>query len=224
MDLIDDEALTASWVVANRDMNRERGLTGRDGYTRVLGVDIATVLTDLLSESPKRTVAWLDLCCGSGGALREAASLLRERDRLSITGIDLVSGDEPPPEIRLVTASVTDWRPDERYDLITCVHGLHYVGDKLGLLARASSWLTPDGQLVANFDAAGIRLSGGAPAGRRLTNALRAAGFVHDGRTNRIHRHGPADVELPFRYLGADDRAGPNYTGQPAVHSYYEPR
>ncbi|MFD0205449.1 MULTISPECIES: hypothetical protein [Saccharothrix] len=23
------------------------------------------------------------------------------------------------------------------------------------------------------------------------------------------------------RYLGADDRAGPNYTGQPAVHSYY---
>ena len=23
------------------------------------------------------------------------------------------------------------------------------------------------------------------------------------------------------RYLGADDHAGPNYTGQPAVHSVY---
>jgi hypothetical protein len=29
-------------------------------------------------------------------------------------------------------------------------------------------------------------------------------------------------VVFPFRYLGADDTAGPNYTGQPAVDSYYE--
>ena len=29
-------------------------------------------------------------------------------------------------------------------------------------------------------------------------------------------------MDLPYRYLGADDRAGPNYTGQPAVDSYYE--
>jgi len=28
-------------------------------------------------------------------------------------------------------------------------------------------------------------------------------------------------VDLPYTYLGADDRAGANYTGQPAVHSYY---
>ena len=27
---------------------------------------------------------------------------------------------------------------------------------------------------------------------------------------------------MPYRYLGADDRAGPNYTGQPAVDSYSE--
>ena len=29
-------------------------------------------------------------------------------------------------------------------------------------------------------------------------------------------------MNLPYRYLGADDQAGPNYTGQPAVDSYYE--
>lgn len=28
-------------------------------------------------------------------------------------------------------------------------------------------------------------------------------------------------MSLPYTYLGADDRAGPNYTNQPAVHSYY---
>jgi hypothetical protein len=52
--------------------------------------------------------------------------------------------------------------------------------------------------------------------------ALRAAGFTYDSRTRRIRRTGPFAGTLPFRYLGADDRAGPNYTGQPAVHSYYE--
>jgi hypothetical protein len=29
-------------------------------------------------------------------------------------------------------------------------------------------------------------------------------------------------VEPRYRYVGADDSAGPNYTGQPAVDSYYE--
>ncbi|WP_235191045.1 hypothetical protein [Amycolatopsis rifamycinica] len=52
--------------------------------------------------------------------------------------------------------------------------------------------------------------------------ALREAGFTYDLRTHRIRRDGPFAGSLPFRYLGADDRAGPNYTGRPAVRSYYE--
>lgn len=215
-DLIGDDRLAGSWVVANRDMNRDRGVSGRDGYTRVLGTDLLALLT----ESPNRTVRWLDLCCGNGKALVETASLL---PRVRITGVDLVPGGVSAPGVRIVAASVTEWRPDHRFDLITCVHGLHYVGDKLGLLARTAAWLTTDGRFVANFDATSIRLPHGEPAGRRLSTALRAAGFAYDGRTRRISRRGWAEVEFPFRYLGADDRAGPNYTGQPAVHSYYEP-
>jgi hypothetical protein len=30
-------------------------------------------------------------------------------------------------------------------------------------------------------------------------------------------------VDFPYFDLGADDRAGPNYTRQPAVDSYYRP-
>ena len=50
--------------------------------------------------------------------------------------------------LRLVEASLSAWRPDRSFDLITCVHGLHYVGDKLGLVARAASWLAEDGLFV----------------------------------------------------------------------------
>lgn len=219
--MIDDGELATSWVVANNSMNRDRGLTGRDGYARVLGVDVVGLL------AASRPARWLDLCCGRGNALLETVSSLRAQgfaDQVSVVGVDLVShfADAPPPEVRFVTAPVTEFAPEHRFDLITCVHGLHYVGDKLDVLASAASWLTDDGVFVANFDATSVRSGDGTPLGRRLTNALRQAGFDYDGRTHRIRRHGHGEVRLPFRYLGADDKAGPNYTGQPAVHSLYD--
>ena len=217
MELIAEGALEASSVVANRVMNRERRLTGRDGYSRVLGFDIVEFLA---GRGPAR---WLDLCCGSGRALLDAAEILPD---VEITGVDLVGyfAATSQPRVSFETASIGTWQPDGAFDLITCVHGLHYVGDKLGALTRAASWLAPGGVFVASFDAAGVRMSDGAPTARRLTSALKAAGFEHDGRARRIRRTGHLATTLPFRYLGADDRAGPNYTGQPAVHSYYDPK
>ena len=132
----------------------------------------------------------------------------------------------PDPDLtclRLVEASLTAWQPDRAFDLITCVHGLHYVGDKLGLIARAASWLADDGLFVANLDLANLKLDDGRAAGRKVTSDLRRAGLEYDRRRRLVVCRGRRAVDLPFRYLGADDRAGPNYTGQPAVDSYYEP-
>ena len=58
---------------------------------------------------------------------------------IEVVGVDLVGMfDRVAPDLvclRLVEASLSTWRPERRFDLITCVHGLHYVGDKLGLIA-----------------------------------------------------------------------------------------
>ncbi|MGI5322364.1 class I SAM-dependent methyltransferase [Actinomadura nitritigenes] len=217
---LDDVMLERSPVVANCAMNRERTLRS---YGRELGVDVLAEIDG----------GWLDLCCGAGRALAEAAV---QRPDARITGVDLAGHFLPAASaVRLVTASVAEWTPEAPYGLITCVHGLHYVGDKLAVLARAASWLSADGLLVANFDAASVRLADGSssrgPAGsasggsggRRVAAALRKAGFHYDGRRRRISVRGRREVRLPFRYLGADDQAGPNYTGQPAVDSFYEP-
>jgi len=66
-----------------------------------------------------------------------------------------------------------------------------------------------------------VRRADGTPWGRALTKALRDAGFTYDSRKHRVSSTGGRG-SLPFAYLGANDKAGPNYTGQPAVHSYYE--
>jgi hypothetical protein len=93
------------------------------------------------------------------------------------------------------------------------------------VLTRAPSWLTDDGLLVADLDLTSVRLPDGRPAGRALAAALRRAGFRYDAQRRRITREGWREVGgLPYDYLGADDKAGPNYTSQPAVHWYYQPR
>jgi SAM-dependent methyltransferase len=229
--LLKDDALHASAVVANNAMNRERQLTGVNSYTRALGFNPLDWLTARIGGQGQDAVSigWLDLCCGTGRALLQAAEHLAAAglsDRATLVGVDLVDFFDPIPRSdpvpQLVCASVTDWQPPRPFDLITCVHGLHYIGDKLGLLVRAAAWLTDTGMFVADLDLTSIRLTDGQPAGPRLTTALHRAGFTYDPRRHRVTRTGSSDVDLPYRYLGADDRAGPNYTGQPAIHSIYE--
>ncbi|MEU6148881.1 methyltransferase domain-containing protein [Actinosynnema sp. NPDC047251] len=219
--LLDNEELERSSVVANRDMNRERGLAGSNGYGRELGLDVAAFLAGR-AAARSGMVEWLDLCCGTGTALLECAAAVADPG-VRITGVDLVDhfAGPPVPGVESVTASVASWRPDRAFDLITCVHGLHYVGDKLGVPARSASWLADDGVLAANLDLAAIRSERGTAWGRPLSAAVRAAGFDYDARRRRVGCVGRREVSLPFGYLGADDRAGPNYTGQPAVYSYY---
>lgn len=219
-ELLNDERLARSAVVANCAMNRERQLEGPNSYTRELGFHPLKRLAQ--REAGPGPARWLDLCCGSGRALVQAAD---QAGPAEITGVDLVDFFAPvPPSARsprLVCADATAWEPESRFDLITCVHGLHYIGDKLGLLSRAVGWLADGGLLVADFDAASVRLPDGRPAGRPLSAALREAGFTYDPRRRRVTHDGIRKAPFPYAYLGADDQAGPGYTGQPAVHSYY---
>jgi SAM-dependent methyltransferase len=229
-DLLGDAELERSAVVANCLMNRGRQLAGVNSYARELGFSPLTFLSSRLAGQPGTAGAgWLDLCCGTGRALVQAAGQLAEAGlagRAALVGVDLAGmfdqvAAAEAGALRLITASITAWEPDQAFDLITCVHGLHYVGDKLAALTRAASWLTKDGLLIADLDLRSVRIPGGEGTARRLAARLRAAGFSYDARRHRISRTGQAAVSLPYAYLGADDRAGPGYTGQAAVHSYY---
>ena len=221
-ELLDDAALEASAVVANCAMNRERQLAGVNSYARELGFDpLAVVAAQTAGSGQAGTVGWLDLCCGSGRALIQAARQVREAGlagRVDLVGVDLVDAfDAPPgsvPGLELVCAPVAAWEPARSFDLITCVHGLHYIGDKLALLTRAASWLTPAGRLAADLDLSAIRV-GGRPPTRRLRSRLREAGFAYNSRRHQITCAGRRDVRLPYAYLGADDRAGPATPASP---------
>jgi SAM-dependent methyltransferase len=223
MDLKDDSELAMSPVVANCRMNRERELCGGNSYTRDLGLDPVEFLTPLLEK--QQTVRWLDLCCGSGRALIAASNTFREfGNRVEIVGVDLAgmfaSVDASNP--KLIKSRVEDWRPTQQFDLITCVHGLHYVGDKLAAICRAASWLTDDGLFMAHLDLNNLKHRQFQAFGRKVVRALRDSSLSYDSRRRLIRCLGRTSFSLPWSYVGGDDEAGPNFTGQPAINSWYE--
>ena len=72
--MLTQRQLEASETVANAAMNRSRGLRGVNSYQRELRLDVLAWLKDRHAESPGPK--WLDLCCGEGKALEEAAEML----------------------------------------------------------------------------------------------------------------------------------------------------
>jgi SAM-dependent methyltransferase len=204
-------------------MNRERNLAGGNSYEKDLGFAPLAFLNKRLEK--QRESAWLDLCCGRGRALIQAAEVCG--DRIRLTGVDLVPMFDPIgaglDAVRLIAASLERWETADRFDLITCVHGLHYIGDKLGVMQRASGWLKEDGLLAMHLDLRNVRIMGRLSAHTQVGKDLRRAGFRYQSARHLLTRGAQTLRQaLPYRYLGADDGAGPNYTGQAAVNSYYE--
>jgi SAM-dependent methyltransferase len=212
--------LANSPVVANRDMNRQRGCTGVNSYERELRFDPMEWLTE--RQQSQKSVAWLDLCCGEANALGDAASLL---PTVEMTGIDLVDffniQVSAQPNVKLLVGNLLEVEFQERFDLITCVHGMHYVGDKLEAVFKYAAILKPGGRMIANLDTRDLCDRDGNTLARRVNRLLRRAGCECDTRHKLIRLS--ADV-TPFRfdYLGADDRMGPNYTKQNTVASFYD--
>jgi SAM-dependent methyltransferase len=189
--LLNSDALELSGIVANSAMNRERVCLGKNSYARELSFDPLDFLKSRLETGAQ--VAWLDLCCGRGRALIEAAERLApysSDSRLKLFGVDLVAMfDSYSPALsflRLQEASVLSWRPDCLFDLITCVHGLHYIGDKLGLVQYAASWLKEDGVFLANLDPGNLKFSDGENAGNKMIRDLRKIGTDYQARKHLI--------------------------------------
>jgi trans-aconitate methyltransferase len=217
-------------------MNRERRFVGENSYSKDLRVDLAEFLQDRLAEANSThlrvtlelpTVRWLDLCCGQGFALRQAAQMFPAQQgqaTLEIVGVDLVVDPRNAPQfphLTFVEAALPRCWPTREFDLITCVHGLHYLGDKFAVIAQAVACLKPDGLFAAHLDPANLRHRYDARFGATVVRWLKRSGFEYHARFRRIICRGPRSLDAPWRFLGADDQAGPNFTGQPAVNSWY---
>ncbi len=220
--LLTDAELHDSPVVANSTMNRQRVATGVNSYARELPFDPL----DFLSHLPP-PVAWLDLCCGEGRAILEGARYFRDRIGYAgsvFCGVDLVDGFaavQADESAEFIVSSLPGFETPRQFDLITCIHGLHYIGDKLQVIADAATWLKPGGVLLASFDPQSIFDAQYQSLSRKVLQQLRKNNFEYAPRQHLLRCNSGANFNTTWSYLGASDAAGPNYTGQPAVHSYY---
>lgn len=217
-------ALEKSSIVANSLMNRQRKCSGGNSYQKELSFDILEFLKNRLNKNSE--INWLDVACGQGNALIEAAeSLAGQNKNLQIIGIDLAGMFQSfPPELdflKLIETSFENFSTKTDFDLITCVHGLHYIGDKLAFMQKAISMLKTDGIFLANLDLDNFKFENGKKANRIIAKSLRNNGFEFDSKKHLLICRGRKEIKFDFEYLGADDTAGANYTGQAVVDSYY---
>lgn len=218
--------LDTSDVVANNSMNRERQLTGSNGYETDLRFNLVEYISHRLQQYER--VVWVDLCCGEGRALLEAGQCFHkegEQGRLRIIGVDLVSYFARWPHslgwIERIVSPLREWSPTDPCDLITCVHGLHYVGDKLRVLQQCGRWLRENGIFMGNLDLANLRHARGTRLSRSLTQWWKDTNITYHARDRILRIDGYSEWCPPCEFVGARDDAGPNYTGQPAVNSFY---
>jgi SAM-dependent methyltransferase len=218
--------LLASDTVVNAKMNRDRGFSGVNSYERELNFDITAFLQERVHRNGN--AAWYDACCGSGRALREAAARWAAEPwaaQVTRLGVDL--WDDFPPagdgRVRFTAADVVGFHPPMPVDLITCVHGVHYLGDKLAFLENVYAHLRSGGVFVGHLDPANLRSAERPDLWPRLLRRLRNEGVVAALRSHHL-RIEKTETPLQFgvRYRGAHTSAAPNFSGMVAVDSWYE--
>lgn len=228
MKLLSENELVWSWVVANSKMNRKRNASGVNSYEKELKIKPEVFLEECIRRFG--SVKWLDICCGEGKALIQAAEHLAAKglqNKAMLKGIDLVDAFQPiPPSITCIDLeikSMVDWSTSEQYDLITSVHGIHYIGDKLKVLSAIFERLSEQGLFIANLDLNNFHFLNG-DAGTYLKNIFKQNNVQYNSRTRLITCEGWRQINFNVTYKGANDEVGPNYTGQDSVCSVYEVR
>lgn len=224
--LLGEKELIWSPIVANCRMNRKRKLIGVNSYKNDLGFDILKFIKETKEEDANFN--WIDLCCGEGNALIEASKNLKTlsyNEQLFLEGLDLVdmfSNYEKNDQLELKEGSVINWMPTKKYDLITCVHGLHYIGDKLFLLEKVMRSLKENGLFIANIDLENIRDPKNQSLKKQLAKYLKEKEISYDARKKILSCKGQKILDFGYQYIGADEKAGKNYTGQEVINSIYE--
>ena len=226
MTMLRADELLASPVVANATMNRGRGLSGVNSYERDLRFSITEFLRERVRE--RGAAVWYDACCGQGRALVEAGRQFNAAgwgDQVRIVGVDLVEMFTPDeaPSVALQAADVAAWTLERPADLVTCVHGLHYLGDKLGFLQNMYAMLAPGGLFLGHLDANNVRTAeSGLLIWRQAARhaAKNGAALEFKSHVLRIKRtDAPLDFGVTFR--GATISKEPNYTGITVTDSWY---
>ena len=128
--LLTKKELEWSPVVANNSMNRERRAYGINSYEKELKLNPISFLTERIQFNDVR---WVDLCCGRGNAQIQASNHFNGKEfsnAISLVGMDLVdffSSYEANNILTLKQMNLNNWIPELKSDLITIVHGLHYI-------------------------------------------------------------------------------------------------
>ena len=219
MTLLDDDTLAGSAVVANSAMNPSAPLPGSTATTVSWASTRSTCSAAGSVTGAPDTVAWLDLCCGTGRALVEAARRLTQGVGAAVPGPGRRSRRRlrPGPD-RLAAA---DRGVGGGLEARAAVRP-HHQRARPALRRRQARPADEGGGLADRRRPARRRHrprqrpARGRPARRSPPRRAPAGrGFNYDGRRRRIGRDDRGEVALPYEYLAPTTRRAPTTPASP---------
>jgi len=159
-------------------------LASRLGYVQFLDT-APDVVTRLRAGSLARRLRWdcppwtgqgryLDVGCGSGGALGVARALGWQVAGIEVDAAAAAKARRFSQELHVGDVLTAPFAPG-RFDVVTALHVLEHVPDPVAVIRRALAWLAPGGILiieVPNAAGLGAKLFGKAWSGLELPRHL----------------------------------------------------
>ena len=75
------------------------------------------------------------------------------------------------------------------------VHGLHYIGDKIGTIIKLAKNLKPNGLLIANLDLANIIVHEVSNSSKEIKRYFKKNNLLYNSRTRILKIEGPKEIE-----------------------------
>lgn len=223
MKLLQENELVWSSTVVNNRMNRERNAIGVNSYFKEFKIDIFNYLNSIDNNE----ASWLDLCCGNGNAIIQIAERVKNENlnkKIKLKGIDLIETFNKKYSefdfVQFEVNSLLNIDTTEKFDLITCFHGLSYIGDKLKVIELINEKLKDKGYFIGNLDIDNLQFKDYS-INETIKILFKNKSINYNIRSKVIQFNKIKDLKFDINYLGADDKYGPNYSGQDSVKSYY---
>lgn len=126
----------------------------------------------------------VDLGCGTGALTRELHLALRARETVGVDSSESMlarAREVNEPGLRFVRGDITEWKPEQPYDVVFSNAALQWLDHHEQLFARLRSFVAPGGalavQVPANYDHAAHMVAAEVALEEPFVSAM--AGYTH---------------------------------------------
>ncbi len=112
--------------------------------------EVSNIILPLIKDNPD--LKWLDIGCGTGQLVNMISKDFPDVNYFGMdvaqNMVEVASKASSGKNIHFTVTPIEEFKTEEKYDIITCMHAFPYFPDKPDVMNKFASLLSDDGQLI----------------------------------------------------------------------------